>query len=112
MNDLQLQIKTYLYNCGVRPHLKGFRALMYAIGLCLDDEDYLFGVCKGLYCDVGVMMGISGKAVERNIRVAIMRACDNNAQIAEVVGFWPDGKAATYPNMQFIAAAVENLRRD
>lgn len=110
--ERKLKIREYLYRCGVRPHLRGFKALEIAIGLCLDDTGYLGAICKRLYPDVAAQLGATSGSVDRAIRVAIARASDCCPDIARVVGFAWDCQRATYTNAQFLAGAVVNLGGD
>ena len=107
--ERKLKIREYLYRCGVRPHLRGFKALEVAIGLCLDDSGYLDAICKRLYPAVAAQLGTTATAAERAIRFAIERASDCCPDIAQVVGFAWDCQRATYTNAQFIFGAVVNL---
>lgn len=107
--ERKLKIREYLYRCGVRPHLRGFKALEVAIGLCLDDSGYLVAICKRLYPAVAATVGITAVAVERDIRHAISRASDCCCNLSQVVGFPWDFNRETYTNAQFISGAVVNL---
>ena len=86
MEERTANIRAYLLRCGIRPHLRGFRALEAAIALALDDVEYLDGVTKRLYPDVALCVNSTASAVERNIRVAILRAADCGAEMPRVFG--------------------------
>lgn len=109
MEERSSNIRAYLLRCGIRPHLRGFRALEAAIALALDDVEYLDGVTKRLYPDVALCVNSTASAVERNIRVAILRAADCGADMPTVLGFPPSIRTGCYTPSEFISAAVMHL---
>lgn len=63
-----------LIDCGVMPHLDGFRYLRAGLLRILEDSSLLQGVTKNLYRDVARCFSTTPVCVERSIRSAIERA--------------------------------------
>lgn len=70
-------IITLLLRLGIRSTYRGFRYLHRALQLCLQNEDYLFSICKLLYVDIAKEYQVSRDSVEHCMRTAISY-CWNN----------------------------------
>lgn len=65
------KIRALLLTLGIHSTHRGFHFLLYALLLCLQDEDYLLFIGKKLYPAVAEHFGTSRKNVERCIRTVI-----------------------------------------
>lgn len=63
--------RALLLRLGIRSTLKGFHFLLYALQLCLSNEEYLLSVYKTLYMDIAAHFGTSRDNVDHCIRTAI-----------------------------------------
>ena len=63
--------RALLLRLGIRSTLKGFHFLLYALQLCLSNEEYLLSVYKTLYMDISAHFGTSRDNVDHCIRTAI-----------------------------------------
>ena len=64
-------ISEVLLKRGIHSTYLGFRYLVYALQLCLQDEDYLPNVHKRLYPAVAECFHVSRESVEHCIRTAV-----------------------------------------
>ena len=100
-----------LIDCGVMPHLDGFRYLRAGLLRILADRSLLQGVTKNLYRDIARSFSTTPVCVERSIRSAIERAWEqvSQAERRERFGtlFDPWDKAPS--NVPFLTAMTEYL---
>ncbi len=68
---LEELISEALVNCGILPHLRGFRYLREAVKLSVFDPDMRFGVTKILYPELARTFNTNPKSIERSIRNAL-----------------------------------------
>ena len=111
MNESELLVRAFLRRCGIRPHLKGYRALSYALELALDDRTYLDGITKRLYPDVALCLQISPQTVERLMRYAIEQALDVNGteDMQRALGYAPSWRSGKYSNREFLTEALDAI---
>ena len=69
-----LEIERLVRSLGVGATYRGYRYLVYAVALCLQDEDYLLSVSKLLYPKIAHTYCTTSCSVERDIRTVI-RVC-------------------------------------
>lgn len=67
MEKVQLLVRSL----GISATYRGYRYLIYAVILCLEDEDYLLGISKLLYPMVAKKYQASTCSVERDLRTVI-----------------------------------------
>lgn len=65
-----MEIKKYLIEKGVKPHLKGFDYLVTSIALCTNKK-YLWNITRELYPEIAKRNDDTPSRVERAIRHAI-----------------------------------------
>ena len=102
------QIHAFLYRCGIRPHLEGFRLLTKALELVLCDEAYLYALTRKLYVDVGLCFQLPPTAVERAMRYAIHMDC-SLPQHQRELGFPPRYETGVYTVGEFLSGAYLRL---
>lgn len=73
---LKRRIENLLIHLGIPPVLKGFKYIVCAIQLCLENDTYLDRITSALYPDIGNKYGNTASGVERSIRHAVEVAWD------------------------------------
>ena len=77
-----------LRSLGIGPRVLGYRAAILAVRLAKEDEDRLRNLKREIYSPVGVRMGLSWVAVERDLRTAIHIAWKKNRSLlSELAGY-------------------------
>ncbi len=102
------QIHSFLYKCGIRPHLEGFRLLTKALELVLCNDSYLDALTQKLYVDVGLCCHIPPTAVERAMRYAIHTDC-SLPRHQDALGFPPRYETGVYTIGEFLSGAYLRL---
>lgn len=69
--SVEQKIHSALKELGMPPHVQGYRYVVYAIQLCLEDESLLEAVTRELYPAIAEKFQATGPKVERGIRQAI-----------------------------------------
>ena len=67
MNDIQYLVRSL----GIGATYRGYRYLIVAVSLCLEDEDYLLCISKLLYPKIAEICHTSAGSVERDLRTVI-----------------------------------------
>ncbi len=67
MNDIQYLVRSL----GIGATYRGYRYLVMAVSLCLEDEDYLLGISKLLYPKIAELCHTSAGSVERDLRTVV-----------------------------------------
>ena len=100
-----------LIDCGVLPHLDGFRYLRDGLESTLEDRSLLRGVTKSLYRDIAKRFSTTPVCVERSIRSAIERAWQrmSPAERRENFGTLFDSWKKAPSNVPFLTAMTEYL---
>ncbi len=75
---MENSIKQQLRQLGITANYRGFRQLVIAIALVVEDEDRLFAVTNEIYAPVAETLHCSVDSIERNMRTAINRMWHNN----------------------------------
>ena len=110
--DYELQAANLLRMIGVPANLCGYRHIMCAIRLALNDNSYLGQITCRLYPDVAKMNSTTSSRVERGIRHAIEVAWDriDIDLITQYFGSTVSLAKGKPTNSEFIAAIVEHIR--
>jgi len=66
-----LEIEKLIRSLGIGATYRGYRYLIYAVNLCLQDETYLLSVSKLLYPQIAQTYCTTSCSVERDIRTVI-----------------------------------------
>lgn len=67
MKDIQYLVRSL----GIGATYRGYRYLIIAVSLCLEDEDYLLGISKLLYPKIAEICHTSCGSVERDLRTVV-----------------------------------------
>lgn len=67
MNNIPYLVRSL----GIGATYRGYRYLILALTLCLEDEDYLLGISKILYPQIARTYQTSASSVERDLRTVI-----------------------------------------
>lgn len=104
------QIQQLLLQLGIQSTYLGFRYLVYAMYLCLKNEDYLTSVYKTLYIDIAEHFGSSRQNVEHCIRTAVNRCWyhGNREFLMQIAKYPLTGKPA---NGEFIDILYHHLKK-
>lgn len=108
------RIRSLLIGIGVPPHLYGFRYLVEAVLMCMDDPSLLHKVTLQLYPTLAEKMNATVNSVERSIRHCISVAWDRQKPGAanELLGRNVISCYEKPSNSEMIAALVEKLTRN
>ena len=103
--------RALLLRLGIRSTLKGFYFLLYALKLCLSNDEYLLSVYKTLYVDVATHFGTSRDNVEHCIRTAISNCWykGNRKLLINITGYELKQKPA---NGEFIDILYNHLTQE
>lgn len=87
-NISDASIKTRLHRLGMTANYNGFRYIIQAVSLCLDDESKLRLITKCIYPEIAKANNTSDRCVERSIRTIIQKTWDENQQeFRELAGY-------------------------
>ena len=110
--SLELRVSQALHKMGVPANIKGYRYLITAIELCINDMDMLGSVTKQLYPTIAKRYDTTPSRVERAIRHSIEVAW-NRGQIDvldAVFGYTINTRKGKPTNSEFIAMLSDKLR--
>ena len=110
--SLELRVSQALHKMGVPANIKGYRYLITAIELCINDMDMLSSVTKQLYPTIAKRYDTTPSRVERAIRHSIEVAW-NRGQIDvldAVFGYTINTRKGKPTNSEFIAMLSDKLR--
>ncbi|MCI8814841.1 MAG: hypothetical protein HFH60_06185 [Lachnospiraceae bacterium] len=81
--------RSLLLSLGIHTTLKGFHYLLYALHLCMQNEDYLLLVYKWLCKDVAIHFNTTQSNVEHCIRTAIAHCWfkGNRKLLIQIAGY-------------------------
>ena len=110
--DLNAEIHRTLRELGVPAHIKGYRCLVCALELALENEYILECVTKALYPAVAEKCQTTPSRVERAIRHAIERTFDNGDLdvLYRYFGNTVDRRKGKPTNSEFLAAVANAIR--
>lgn len=111
--DVDDLIAEHLKQCGMPPHLIGYKYTATAIKLCLADPDYLRNVTKGLYYDIASQHNTTYSRTERAIRHAVEVVFDRGDMeyIISIFGFTMNINSGKLTNSEFIAGSANEITR-
>ena len=111
LRDDAAAVTRALIDCGVMPHLDGFRYLRAGLLSVLADRSLLQGVTKNLYRDIAKRFATTPVCVERSIRSAVERAwqhtspAERRARFGALFDPWEQAPS----NVPFLSAMTEYL---
>ena len=83
-------IQKLIRSLGIGGTYRGYRYLVSAISLCMEDEDYLLGISKLLYPQIARAYDTSVSSVERDLRTVINVCWERgNRQLLEEISLYP-----------------------
>jgi two-component system response regulator (stage 0 sporulation protein A) len=102
-----------LKNVGMPPHLVGYKYVVTAIHLCVQDPTYLEQITKRLYPDIATEYNTIPSRVERAMRHAIVTAFDRGdiSYITEHFGYTISARKGKLANSEFVASCANDIRR-
>lgn len=98
-----MKISVFLNKIGIKPQMKGFKYIRMAIRMAIEDESNLDAITKTIYPAIAKKYGTNWLAVERCIRIAIMKA-EEGGFIKEILC-----TVDHISNKEFIALASEYI---
>lgn len=78
-----MEIQIILRRLGICTTYKGYKAVVLAIELALEDEDRLSSITREIYGEVAYRLGTTSAAVEKNLRTVVQRAWRINPEDLE-----------------------------
>lgn len=111
-NDLEIDITNLIHEVGVPAHIKGYQYLRDAIGLVVDNMDFLSAVTKELYPAIASINKTTPSRVERAIRHAIEIAWNRGKleTLDSLFGYTVKTDKGKPTNSEFIAIIADKLR--
>ena len=103
-------IRTTLQRLGITCNYAGYKQLILAIELALEDEDRLCRITRQIYWVVADRTFSSRRNIERNFRTIIFRAWKNNLKLLTEIAKFP--LHAPPSVSQFIAIMVAYIKRE
>ena len=104
---MDMQIQDMLYSIGLTANYVGYRQMMVALEIAVQEPESLCLVTKRLYPETARRCGTNWKAVERNIRTALRCAWTNSRYTLEQMAGRPFD---TMPKpAQFLAILLQGL---
>ena len=105
MRDIQKLVRSL----GIGGNYQGYRYLLYALSLCLQNEDYLLSVSKLLYPEIAHTYQTSASSVERNLRTVVSVCWERgNRPLLESISLCPLSSKPTIG--EFLDILTEYLR--
>lgn len=84
------EIQHLVRSLGIGATYRGYRYLVCAIMLCLEDEDYLLGISKLLYPKIAEEYKTSVSSVERDLRTVINVCWERgNKELLKQISLYP-----------------------
>lgn len=102
-----------VHSLGIGRNYQGYRYLVFAISLCLKNEDYLLGVSKLLYPEIARNYHTSVYSVERNLRTVINVCWERgNRKLLEEISLYPLlNKPTTSEFLDIVITYLNHLKR-
>lgn len=110
--NLESQITKMIQEIGIPAHIKGYLYLREAIGMVIEDMDFLGAITKELYPHVAIKFNTTPSRVERAIRHAIEVAWTRGRldTINQLFGYTVSNNKGKPTNSEFIALIADKLR--
>lgn len=103
------KIAILLKKVGVTPANRGWKYLTEAVRMVLEDDSVIDLITKRLYPDIAKKFDTTASAVERAIRVSVLKAFDNmpTDMIYAIFGNTLSSRNGTPTNSEFITTLAE-----
>ncbi|WP_026894090.1 sporulation transcription factor Spo0A [Clostridiisalibacter paucivorans] len=110
--SLEAKITNIIHEIGVPAHIKGYLYLREAIGMVVENMEYLSAVTKELYPSIAKKFNTTPSRVERAIRHAIEVAWSRGKvdTINKLFGYTVHNDKGKPTNSEFIAMVADKLR--
>ncbi len=110
--SLEAEITNIIHEIGVPAHIKGYLYLREAIGMVVENLEYLSAVTKELYPSIAQKFNTTPSRVERAIRHAIEVAWSRGKidTINKLFGYTVHNGKGKPTNSEFIAMVADKLR--
>ena len=83
-----MEIQAILRKLGICSTYRGYKAMVIALTLALEDEDRLNAITREIYAETARQLGSTPSAVEKNLRTVGMRAWDiNRTDLERMAGY-------------------------
>lgn len=106
---MDIKIQKLLYSIGLTANYAGYRQLMVALEIAVEEPESLSQVTKWLYPETARRCGTNWKAVERNIRTALRRVWKNSRNtLEEMAGYSFDTMPKPAQFLAILAHEVSN----
>lgn len=84
------EIQHLVRSLGIGATYRGYRYLILATSLCIEDEDYLLGISKLLYPKIADYYQTSVSSVERDLRTVISVCWERgNSELLQQISLYP-----------------------
>lgn len=105
--DIEKSIKKMLLNLGIFANFRGFRYIVDAVRIVLENPESIYSVTKKVYPAVAKLHGRGTASIEHSIRTAIETAYDNDTEgkFADFLGYM----AQKPTNSEFISCCAERI---
>ncbi len=110
--DMEFRITEIVHELCVPAHIKGYRYLVQAILLCVQDMEMLGAVTKIMYPEIAKMFGTTPSRVERAIRHSIelsWQLC-SPSKLYKIFGYTVNTKKGKPTNSEYIALIADKVR--
>ena len=99
---------------GIPPHIKGYRYIVEAIIMCVNDENVMESVSTNLYSKIAEKFSTTPSRVERGIRYGIEIACSrgNMDYYQKVFGYMIERGTSKPSNSKFIVIIADKVRME
>jgi two-component system response regulator (stage 0 sporulation protein A) len=110
--SIEAEITNIIHEIGVPAHIKGYLYLREAIGMVVENIEYLSAVTKELYPNIAQKFNTTPSRVERAIRHAIEVAWSRGKMdtINRLFGYTVHNGKGKPTNSEFIAMIADKLR--
>jgi two-component system response regulator (stage 0 sporulation protein A) len=110
--SIEAEITNIIHEIGVPAHIKGYLYLREAIGMVVENIEYLSAVTKELYPNIATKFNTTPSRVERAIRHAIEVAWSRGKidTINRLFGYTVHNGKGKPTNSEFIAMVADKLR--
>ncbi len=110
--DIEFRITEIIHELCVPAHIKGYRYLVCAIKLCVEDMEMLGAVTKIMYPEIAKKFSTTPSRVERAIRHSIELSWQHcsPAKLNRIFGYTVNTKKGKPTNSEYIALIADKVR--
>lgn len=110
--DIEFRITEIIHELGVPAHIKGYRYLIQAILLCVEDMEMLGAVTKIMYPEIAKKFATTPSRVERAIRHSIELSWQHcsPSKLYKIFGYTVNTKKGKPTNSEYIALIADKIR--